>query len=576
MFRSNELGQYVPAKSVSVKPESQRDYKPEDQFKFHLPQSLAYMDTNDSYLSFDVEVSGPGYVRPDWEAGAHSLIRRFRIMDGTGSQTLEEIEGYNALVSTKNTYNSNPSIHKNRGLFEGRSANNDVDNQLYYAGPQYTFTNADKNGNTPTSLKTKICLPIQSGVLNSGKVFPLLATKGLRVEVDLENANTAFSCPKALSLNGTDSAAYRWKLQVPILGATGADATAKQEKAAIDTEFSCTIKEPSAGGALNGMYKQYARGGEAPFPLQVGDILHIKLADGTSSKILGVVSGLGTDYGSTDFMQIYYIPDRAISAGLAVDYPADSLVFWSWADRELIAAGTPAYTPANIPTENSASQAMKDATKMVASYTISNVEYVVSQVSPPAAYNARLLSQINSSAGLSMDFNSYTLYRNNVFNANGVSQMLIPAREQRAYSALSLPLSQSNMGAYASMNERSFFGIVDGAANYNYIIGGKSVPDRRVNLARLSLSPAKPEALHLIEVEKGVSNCGVPVRDLRNKGSFLIARAFSKYGQIFNTAQQDLQLRVDYTASTKAKMFMNYICHLRRLNVSASGVNVVV
>ncbi len=71
MFRSNELGQYVPAKSVSVKPESQRDYKPDDQIKFLLPQSLAFMDTNDSYLKMTIKVKGSGYAKPDWRGGGH-------------------------------------------------------------------------------------------------------------------------------------------------------------------------------------------------------------------------------------------------------------------------------------------------------------------------------------------------------------------------------------------------------------------------------------------------------------------------------------------------------------------------
>jgi hypothetical protein len=499
--------------------------------------------------------------------------------------TLEEIEGYNTLVATKNTYNSNPSIHKKRGQFEGRSANNDTENQLYWASPGYDFSAAGTQvGALPTALDVEVNIPLHSGILNSGRVFPLAAMKGLRLEIDTENANTALSVPYALEQAGATHGTgteYAWKIATAILGSTGGDANAKQEKAAIDSQFFCSIKPPATAGDLDGLNLAYADSGTNPMSAVVGDVLYINVNGGAAGdggeKVLGVCSGLGTDFGGSGRCKVFYIPDRAIGAALGADFPVDSIVYWKWSDRETMAGGTAAFTAANIPDTNNDGTPMKDLTPFKVDYTISDVEYVVSQVSPPSAYTSRMLSQVNSSQGLSLDVNTYTLYRNNVFDANGMQQMLIPARETRSYSCLSVPLEQRNTGGATEYKKRSFFGVLDGAADYNYVIGGKLVPDRRVSLARLALDPPLNEALHLIELEKAVSNCNVPVRELRNQARhILIGRAFSKYGQVFNTASQDLQLRVNYTSSSHAKMYMNYICHLRRINVSANGVVVVV
>lgn len=586
MFRSNELGQFVPTKSISVKPESQRDYKPQDQIKFLLPQSVGFMDTNDSYLKFNIKCAGSaGYARPDWSAGAHSLIRRIRITDGAGMATLEEIEGYNVLVATKNTYNSNPSIHKKRGQYEGRSANNDTENQLYWSSPGYDFSAGGAQvGDLPTALDVEVNIPLHSGVLNSGRVFPLAAMKGLRVEIDTENANTALSVPYALEQNGASHGTgteYAWKIATAILGATGGDANAKQEKAAIDSQFFCSIKPPSTVGDLDGLNVNYADSGTNPMSAVVGDVLYINVNGGAAGdgneKVLGVCSGLGTDFGGSGRCKVFYIPDRAVGDALGEDFPVDSIVYWKWSDREEMAGGTAAFTAANIPDTNNAGTPMKDLAPFKVDYTISDVEFVISQVSPPSAYTSRMLSQVNSSQGLSLDINTYTLYRNNVFDAAGQQQMLIPARETRAYSVLSVPLQQRNTQGATEFKKRSFFGVLDGANDYSYVIGGKLVPDRRVSLARLALDPPLNEALHLIELEKAVSNCNVPVRELRNQARhILIGRAFSKYGQVFDTASQDLSLRVNYTSSSHAKMYMNYICALRRITVNSVGVNVVV
>ncbi len=554
MFKSNPDGSYVPTKSVSVKPESQIDYGPNEQFKFLLPQFLGFMDTNESYMQFDLQMQGIGYARPDPKAAAHALFRRFRLMDGAGMATLEEVEAYNVLQANLMEMNSNNAIRENRGQFMGRSANANPAHQLYYS-PLGDWTAGTITSN-PAPLKVKVNVALNSGILSSGKVFPLQAARGLRLEVDTEDQQVALFTPSALQRGVNIINAFQTDREK---GPSAAAAANKDEKAAIDSTFTMGVKANADNIPANN-----GEPDTKPNPYMIGDMLYIAKADETAEETLGVITAFSKD-GSSNGLLITYIPNRANATGLATDFPADSLIYAKTADRVRV------LTYPDVPATSAAGVAINSIGAV--NYNISDLEYVISQVSPPPAYVSRMMSQLNSSQGLNLDVKSYTLYRNNVFDANGISQMLIPARETRAYSILSYPNLVRSSDVFQSDLTTSF----DGAGNYNYVIGGKLVPDRKVSLKRYSQTPEKSEALHLIETEKAVSNCGNPVRELRNLWQrAMVGRAFSKYGQVFNTAKQDLQLRIDYDSSSAAKLVHNYICHLRRIRMSNENVEVIV
>ena len=181
-----------------------------------------------------------------------------------------------------------------------------------------------------------------------------------------------------------------------------------------------------------------------------------------------------------------------------------------------------------------------------------------------------MMNQMASSKGLAMDFKSYSTYRVNLTALNGLTNQLIPATSQRAYSVLSVPLAQDDQ---LDFHEDSLRGEIDGIQNYQYVLGGSLIPDRSIQLKRYSNSPPQVDALHLIELEKSLVNCGYGVRDLqRVSDRFLIGRAFSKYGQVADLNSRDLSLRIEYSGATKQKLFNHYVCHIRRMIIAQGKV----
>ena len=71
-------------------------------------------------------------------------------------------------------------------------------------------------------------------------------------------------------------------------------------------------------------------------------------------------------------------------------------------------------------------------------------------------------------------------------------------------------------------------------------------------------------------------NANYGVRNiLRVPNKFMIGRAFSKYGQIFNLNNSSLSLRVEYSGATKEKLYEHFVQFLRRVNISPNGVMVM-
>ncbi len=222
------------------------------------------------------------------------------------------------------------------------------------------------------------------------------------------------------------------------------------------------------------------------------------------------------------------------------------------------------YTATNVPPAQVAAAAQTQ------SYTISDLEMLLLQVQPPQAYIEGMMKQIQSGSGLNIDYRTHSLYRFNLNTINGLTNQLIPASQQRAYSIFSLPLGQNSQ---LDITQSAFQGAVDGCQNYQYVFGGSLIPDRPIDLFRYTQNPARTDALHLVELEKALINANYGVRNLlRVPSKFLIGRAFSKYGQIFNLQNESLSLRVEYQGATQQKLFEHFVCYLKRINISQQGV----
>tara|TARA_R110002096_G_scaffold248690_1_gene441103 strand:+ start:20219 stop:21943 length:1725 start_codon:yes stop_codon:yes gene_type:complete len=574
MFKANENSMFVPTKTISIKPEAQIDYNPSNQnnIRWLIPQHIGFFDPRQTQLKYKLSMSGRGYAKPDSRAGAHSLLRDLRIMDGTGTTELESIQDYNVLTSQWWGYTQNESIAHKRDLFEARSANQNIDNQLLYGTPP-VWTGGGAVATTSRVPKTiEVTQPIYSGILGGDRVFPVVATQGLRVQMTLDNLNRSLQNPSVVGIVDESIAlnsANVFETSVEMQGAGGASPLAKQEKTAgnLDDTFTVSLKQPSDSSNGNGVNRNAQPFNNNPF--DIGDMLYVCKADLSDEVQLGVITAFGVD-GSND-LQITFNPNRPIGdalgkapdgSGTAKDYPVASLVYIKQQDR-VNGLTTIATAPASV--------TASVATKI--SYSIQDIEMLMLQVQPPPQYIEGMMKQVSSDKGLSMDFRTWTLYRFNLSTTNGLTNQLIPAVQTRAYSILSIPLGITEQN---NINKDSFKGLTDGCQNYQYVYGGSLIPDRPINLVRYTQDPQRTDALHIVELEKSLVNAGYGVRNLlRVPNRFLIGRAFSKYGQVMNLAPQDLSLRVEYDGATKEKLYEHFIQSLRRVNISSKGVMVM-
>ena len=88
------------------------------------------------------------------------------------------------------------------------------------------------------------------------------------------------------------------------------------------------------------------------------------------------------------------------------------------------------------------------------------------------------------------------------------------------------------------------------------------------------------EPIQLWELIKALGSCGVAVKNIQNgEDNFAIGRSLGMYGGVYNLRETgDLSLRTEYngtTAPTKNKLFLNYICHIRRLVVNANEKTII-
>ena len=554
MFKANAPNQYVPSKSVAIKPEVVSDVAELDQIRIHIPSFVGFIDPNQTYLKFNIQMKNArGQLIPDPNAGgSHALFRNVLYRDGNNQSTLEYNEDYNANKSLLENYNQTPSNLHKRELFDGVQTAVGVSNDdktLYYASRSI---DAGADASTPDQTprvahKVMVQTPLNSGIWKQGNILPVSAMNGLRIQIDTEDVLR--SC-RYMTLRGEVSETH------PVSGleflTTSGNKTAGQEDRSSATFESVECGLPATGN-----------------PFDIGDILYIRdagsVAGAGNEEALGVIQGfymIGSNLG------IAYVPLRDSGSGLANNHNTGSIIFYKMADRQV---AQPYYLPSDTGTN------VKSGLAPAQTYVISDMEMIVQSVQPPAGYVAGLLKASQSEKGVSFDILCYELHRHNQSNTNGLTQAQIPTLQKRAKALFSQPLATSNAKA-RSFAHSSLSGIVDNAKNYEWIWGTNHYPSRLAPLTRINTQTGGVcgvEALHLSELQKAIVNVNEKVRNLhRVRENFCIARSLTKYGQIMDLSTQTLSLRVDYSpAGTEQKLFNNYVYGLRRITINKDGVS---
>ena len=562
MFQAQTQNQYIPSKSVAVKPEVTSAVGPGEEIRIHVPSFVGFVDPSLTYFKAELQFKNVrGQVVPDPKAGGvHALFRQVTIRDGGNQTTLELCEDYNAFKSLFQNFISSPSVANKNELFEGVQdvvGNKHTDKTLFYAQHEVSNASTDTAPDTTTRVAHKVMVqaPLNCGLFKQGNIIPVSAMAGMRLTIQTDDFLRSCVQLSKLGERG-DSASNPIKL-------TTTDKANGSETRSGDT--------PAAGnGSAATGYIALTDIDHDNNPFAVHDKLIIADNDGnfTHEEVLGVALGFFRAAGNK--LGINYLPLRNTGDGLDNDHPhggAGSIIYYKVEDREL---PLDFYTLADDGTNN------KSGSVGAPTYELSEIEMICQSVQPPPAYVEGLLRAAASPSGISFDFMAYELHRHNVVNS-GLVQAQIPTLQKRAKALFTQPLLTATASA-RSINAHSLTGVTDQARTYEYIHGTNHMPSRLVPLQRYSqvvtagTGLRRAEALHMSELQKAIVNSGERVLSLQKiADNFCISRSLSKYGQVMDLSNDTLSVRVDYTG-TAQKILNNYVVGLRRVSISSAGV----
>ena len=256
------------------------------------------------------------------------------------------------------------------------------------------------------------------------------------------------------------------------------------------------------------------------------------------------------------------------------------------------------------------STAVADAASYDASFEISNVNLIVSQVMLDPQYEAGMISKVREGRAIEFDIMSTTNYKHSILATDRQTTFQIFAQNSRAKALMVIPQDSSvytssqlisGSGTYvvtgtnyevdntASKNvndvclastRSAYTGICDELSSIQYLIDGKRVPSREISTKKIATKNSI-DAFHLYELEKTLDNSGIAPRSFSEfMNNFIFGRSFSAGGQggVLDLRGKDLAVLLRYqtaTAPTKPKLFNSYVFHIRRLVIRDGSVEVI-
>lgn len=572
-YSASPYDQTISSKSTIVPSDHSLEYNAGDTMRFDVPAFMGFIDPRQSYLKMKVKVDARVPVRFPDTIGCQSIVNNLRVYDGTQAVQIENQQAYGERLKKEYKASTNNSVQRKRELIEGiegkSTAYNFNESQLCdtFQPQGLAYTVAQDAGSVVgqpllcCENEIDVCLPLSSGVLGGSKMFPCALTQGLKIEID---TNSAAKCLELWNREGLENRALgannanHFGIVAVGGGAVGNPLTSVDLYA--DTEFGTAAAPQST--AVAGLI-------QPPNVCNVKDRL-----SGASNLIVGNqltcidTAGNAVDVGV--ITQVQYV--------FAAGPPIQSVVRITL-DGSYTPAGAPNVIPAlahfgpAAPGGFDAGIAyLKDeAAKGYLNYRMNDIELVLKTTQPPKSYVDKLMKQTTTAEGAEIDIKTYDTYRNNIQSAERVSQINIPSFNERAISIYCLP---TDLGNVDDLYNDNFSTVVDTIKDYQFFVNGTGQPTRKVNLETLSNLHPQPSQLALWENEKALASARVPVRDLKNPHqSFMVSRALARYGGVYDLKDDgQISLKQEYSAPTKDKLLISYICHLRRLRVNPEGL----
>ena len=574
---------------------------------FEIPSTVKFLDGKNSYLQFDIKIAPPPGESPtrlqlDPFIGGQSVVKNLRIYSGNRAVLLEEISDYNAKVQMQYSYNQDDSLKKMRALKEGSlvptienrgtlgtsvSNNIDLSTNPYYR-PVPTVP-AGRDFNSTDFLTAKLSLPIHAGLFADGgnKIFPVLMTNGLFVEVDLEDP--------ARYLKQLDSVnRHRRVKQNPVFhgvdlagGALTINNATNRTEILLGLQNNMTSVEnvPFVKGERIGICS-------ATNPLQE---CALTLTAGGNVQGYPKIENIELDTsGATDRIKITCEEFQNSNVGTGVEATSNNFILFSAAcDTKRVQVGdltTPIVIPGAVTTYS-------------ATTLISNSEIVCQQIGVDPQYEAGMMKKMRDGGSIEIDIPSVTNYKHSLLKTNRNATVNVPVSNTRAKSMIVMPTDATTLsvpqligGLEQTYEEEANtmdgqlhsirsgqVGIIDRLSQYQMVVDDKLIPSQPINVSKINKG-VSISAQPLIELEKALNQAGIVPRSFVDYNrNFLIGRAYALNDGVANLNNKSNQLQLFYNERTAAgadqppthdKLLFCFVFHLRRISIKGDSVTV--
>lgn len=566
---------------------------------FEIPPTVKFLDGKNSYLQFDVKVAVPEGDVPtrlhlDPFIGGQSCIKNIRIYSGSRAVLLEEITEYNAKVQIQYSYNQDESMRKMRALKEGSlvdtietrgtlgtsvSNNIDLSTNPYYK-PVGTVPAARNWGTEDDFLTAKLSLPIHTGMFADGgdKIFPVMMTNGLFIEVDLEDP--------ARFIKQLDSVNRNRRLkQNPVFhGVDAGGGDLAIDNAANQTEIFLG-KQNNMTSVENCPFVK----GEKIGICSITDPLQELALTQTGAQNYPVITDITMDGG---YVKLTFANFQNSNSGTGLAATSNNFVLFSAAlDQRRVEA------------DDTTTELIARRTSYPATVQFSNMEIVAQQVGVDPRYEAGMMKKMRDGGSIEIDIPSVTNYKHSLLSSNRNATINLAVSNTRVKSMICMPsdakvLNSAELigGLRACYDEEvntmdgrlhsirsGQVGIIDQLTSYQMVVDDKLVPSRPIVVSKINKGTSIA-AQPLIELEKALNQAGIVPRSFVDYNrNFLIGRAYALNNGVanLNNKSNQLQLLYNETAADGSdrspshnKLLYCFMFHLRRISIKGDSVMV--
>ena len=566
---------------------------------FEIPPSVKFMDGKNSYLQFDIKLAVPAGLDPtrlqlDPFIGGQSVVKNLRIYSGNRAVLLEEITEYNAKVQIQYSYDADDSMRKMRALKEGclidnienrgtlgTSVSNNIDirSNPYYK-PVSTVPAGRNWGTADDFLTAKLSLPIHSGLFADGgdKIFPVMLTNGLFVEVDLEDP--------ARFIKQLDSVnRHRRMKQNPVFHGVSSGGAALAIDNAVNHSVIFLGKQNNMTSVENCPFVK----GERVGICSATDPNNECALTQNGAQDYPVITDISLDAG---YVKLTFGNFQNSDSGNGVQATSNNFILFSAAIDQF-----------RTQNDDNTTQLIAKQTSYAATCEISNVELVIQQVGVDPRYEAGMMKKMRDGGSIEIDIPSVTNYKHSLLSSNRNATVNVQVSNTRAKSMIVMPsdakvldsadliggLSACYAEEVTTMDGRLHsirsgqVGIIDRLTQYQMLVDDKLVPSRPIVVSKINRG-ISIAAQPLIELEKALTQAGIVPRSFVDYNrNFLIGRAYALNDGVANLNNKTNQLQLLYNESdvagadlppTHNKLLYCFMFHLRRISIKGDSVMV--